>query len=59
MDKKASDFDEFLIATVLADLFDSTGSDDPAFVAQKIFNGLRENGLINQKDLEDDELNAA
>ena len=34
MKKKSSDFDEFFVVTVLADLFDSTGSDDPDFVAQ-------------------------
>ena len=43
MKKKSSDFDEFFVATVLADLFDSTGSDDPDFVAQKIVDGLKEN----------------
>ena len=35
MKKKSTDFDEFFIATVLADLFDSTGSDDPDFVAKR------------------------
>ena len=28
MSKKASDFDDFLIATILADLFDPSGSED-------------------------------
>ena len=60
MMKKASDFDEFFVATVLADLFDSTGSDDPDFVAQKIVEGLKENGLLlHQGELDDDELMAA
>ena len=59
MKKKSSDFDEFFVATVLADLFDSTGSDDPDFVAQKIVEGLKENGLLHQEDLDDDELMAA
>ena len=59
MMKKASDFDEFFVATVLADLFDSTGSDDPDFVAQKIVEGLKENGLLHQEELDDDELMAA
>ena len=45
--------------TVLADLFDSTGSDDPDFVAQKIVERLKENGLLNHEELDDDELMAA
>ena len=59
MKKKSSDFDEFFVATVLADLFDSTGSDDPDFVAQKIVEDLKENGLLNHEELDDDELMAA
>ena len=59
MKKKSSDFDEFFVATVLADLFDSTGSDDPDFVAQKIVDGLKENGLLNNEKSDDDELMAA
>ena len=59
MKKTSSYFDEFFVATVLADLFDSTGSDDPDFVAQKIVEGLKENGLLHQEELDDDELMAA
>ena len=59
MKKKSSDFDEFFVATVLADLFDSTGSDDPDFVAQKIVEGLKENGLLHQEEFDGDELMAA
>ena len=59
MKKKSSDFDEFFIATVLSDLFDSTGSDDPDFVAQKIVHGLKENDLLHHEELDDDELIAA
>ena len=59
MKKKSSDFDEFFVATVLADLFDSTGSNDPDFVAQKIVDGLKENGLLRHEELDDDELMAA
>jgi len=59
MKKKASDFDEFFVATVLADLFDSTGSDDPDFVVQKIVDGLKENGLLHHEELDNDELIAA
>ena len=59
MKKKSSDFDEFFVATVLADLFDSTGSDDPDFVAKMIVDGLQENGLLHQEELDDDGLMAA
>ena len=59
MNKKSSDFDEFFVATVLADLFESTGSDDPDFVAKKIIDGLKENGLLHHEELDDDELMAA
>jgi len=59
MKKKASDFDEFFVATVLADLFDSTGSDDNDFVAHKIVDGLKENGLLHHEELDDEELMAA
>ena len=55
MSKKASNFDDFLVATVLADLFDPTGSDDLDFVSKKIVNGLIDNGLIKNEDLEDKE----
>ena len=59
MKNKASAFDEFFVATLLADLFDSTDSDDPDFIAQKIVDGLKENGLLNPQELDDDELIAA
>ena len=59
MKKKTSDFDEFFVATVLADLFDSTGSDNPDFVAQKIVDGLKENGLLKNEELDDNEPMAA
>ena len=42
MIKKASDFDVYFVATLLADLFDPSGSDDMDFVAKKIVNGLVE-----------------
>ena len=57
MVKKASNFDEFLVTTILADIFDPSGSDDFDFVARKIVNGLDANGMIkkngfdNEKDL--------
>ena len=59
MKKETSDFDEFFVSTVLSDLFDSTGSDDPDFVAQKIVDGLKENGLLHHEELDNDQLMAA
>ena len=59
MKKKSSDFDEFFIATVLADLFDSSCSEDPDFVAQKIIDGLEENDLLHKKRFDNDEPIAA
>ena len=55
MNKKASDFDDFLIATVLADLFDPSGSDDLDFVSNKIVDGLIDNGIIKNEDFTDEE----
>ena len=55
MNKKASDFDDFLIATILADLFDPSGSDDLEFVSKKIVDGLIENGIIKNEDFTDEE----
>ena len=49
MSEKASDFDDFLIATILADLFDPTGSENLEFVSKKIVDGLIENGLIKNE----------
>ena len=57
MVKKASDFDDFLVATILADIFDPSGSDDFDFVSRKIINGLDAYGMIksnvfnNKEDL--------
>tara|TARA_B100001989_G_C24217344_1_gene306125 strand:+ start:380 stop:559 length:180 start_codon:yes stop_codon:yes gene_type:complete len=57
MVKKASDFDEFLVATILADIFDPSGSDDFDFVSRKIVNGLDDYRMIksnyfdNKEDL--------
>ena len=54
MNKKASDFDEFLIATILADLFDPTGSENLEFVSKKIVDGLIENELMKKENYEDE-----
>ena len=54
MNKKASDFDDFLIATILADLFDPTGSENLEFVSKKIVDGLMENGLMKNEKFENE-----
>ena len=53
MSKKTSDFDDFLIATVLADLFDPSGSEDSEFVSKKIVDGLIDNRLVKNDEFED------
>ena len=55
MSKKASDFDDFLIATILADLFDPSGSDDLNLISKKIIDGLIDNGIIKKEDFESEE----
>jgi len=55
MNKKKSDFNGFFIATLRADLFDWTGSDDSNLVVQKIVIGLGENGPIGYENFSDDE----
>ncbi len=59
MNSNASDFDEFFVANILADLFDSTNSDDPDYVAKKIMEELKINGLIKNEDNGNDERLAA
>ena len=57
MIKKISNFDDFLVATILADIFDPSGSDDIDFLSGKIVDGLDAYGMIkshecrNQEDL--------
>ncbi len=55
MVKKASDFDEFLVATFLADIFDPSGSDDFDFVSRKIVDGLDVCGVIKSNDFDNEE----
>ena len=54
MIRKASDFDEFFVAALLADLFDPSGSDDLEVVAKKIINGLEEYGILDYKNIDDE-----
>ena len=55
MVKKASDFDDFLVATILADIFDPSGSDDIDFVSRKIVDGVDAYGMIKSKDFNNKE----
>ena len=59
MKNKASDFDDFLIATVLADLFDPTDSDNLEYVSEKIVEGLFKNGILKNYDNDEEELIAS
>tara|TARA_Y100000994_G_scaffold217138_1_gene194386 strand:- start:340 stop:519 length:180 start_codon:yes stop_codon:yes gene_type:complete len=52
MVKKASDFDDFLVATILADIFDPSGSDNFDFVSRKIVDGFDANGMIKRNDFD-------
>ena len=55
MSEKNSDFDDFLIATILADIFDPSGSDDLDFVSKKIVNGLINNGIMKNDNFVEEE----
>ena len=53
--KKASDFDEFLVTMILADIFDPSGSDDFDFISRKIVDGLDVHGMIKRNDFDNEE----
>ena len=55
MSEKNSDFDDFLIATILADIFDPSGSDDLDLVSEKIVNGLINNGIMKNDNFVEEE----
>ena len=59
MVKKSSSFDDFLIATILADIFDPSGSDDIDFVSRKIVDGLDAYGMIKDDKFNNEESLAA
>ena len=59
MSKKTSDFDDFLVATILADIFDPSGSDDIDFVSRKIVDGLDAYGMIKSNYIANEENLAA
>ena len=54
MVKKASDFDDFLVATILADIFEPSGSDDIDYVSRKIVDGLDAQGMIIKNDFDNE-----
>ena len=55
MFNKSSDIDEFLVTTILADIFDPSGSDDFDFVSRKIVEGLDAHGMIKRNDFDNEE----
>ena len=55
MVKKTSNFDDFLVATILADIFDPSGSDDMEYISKKIVNGLDSCGMIKSHDFANEE----
>ena len=55
MSEKNSNFDDFLIATILSDIFDPSGSDDLDFVSEKIVNGLINNGIMKNDNFVEEE----
>ena len=59
MVKNTSDFDDFLVATILADIFDPSGSDDIDYVSRKIVDGLNSHGIIKGRDFDNEEDMAA
>ena len=59
MVKNTSDFDDFLVATILADIFDPSGSDDIDYVSRKIVDGLNSHGIIKGHDFDNEEDMAA
>ena len=59
MVKKSSNLDEFLVATILADIFDPSGSDDIDFVSRKIVDGLDDYGMVKSHDSDNEEVIAA
>ena len=59
MVKKTSNFDDFLVTTILADIFDPSGSDDMDYVSKKIVDGLDSCGMIKSHDFDNEEDMAA
>lgn len=59
MVKNTSDFDDFLVATILADIFDPSGSDDIDYVSRKIVDGLNSHGIIKGRNFDNEEDMAA
>ena len=55
MPRKSSNFDDFLVATIWADLFEPSGSDDVDLVSRKIVDGLDAYGMIKRYDFEEKE----
>ena len=52
-------FDDFLVATILADIFDPSGSDDIDYVSRKIVDGLDAQGMIKRNEFDNEKALAA
>ena len=50
--KKDSSFEDFLVSTILGDIFDPSGSDNFDFVSRKIVDGFDANGMIKRNDFD-------
>ena len=55
MVKTISNFDDFLVATILADIFDPSGSDDMDYISKKIVAGLDSCGMVKTHDFDNEE----
>ena len=55
MSNNSSSFDDFIVATILADIFDPSGSDDIDFVSRKIVDGLDAHGMIKNHGFDNEE----
>ena len=54
MFKKDSSFENFLVSTILGDIFDLSGSCNFDFVSRKIVDGLDAHGMIKRNDFDNE-----
>ena len=57
--KKDSSFEDFLVSTILGDIFDPSGSDNFDFASRKIVDGLDARGMIKINDFDIEKILAA
>ena len=56
MFKKDSSFEDFLVATILGDIFDPSGSGNFDFLSRKIVDGLDAHGMIKRNDFDNENI---